>query len=1269
VITSDGVAHTLDPKTIAEEPVQEEEPNVYRDQKLMRAPLPGAAAGVVVEAEIRTPESSPEFDRGVVRHFNFGHSVPVRETRLSIEAPSSLPLHYVTRLLPAVTVQKSEDQGLTKIVFQNGPLAAIKSIEPLMPGDVPRVPHVAVSTGSTWQDVAAHYSALVDDQIRSADLKTLVPTQNGTKERAAIIAGLVARLHAEVRYTGVEFGEASLVPRTPAETLKRKYGDCKDKAALLIAMLRASGIRAYMALLNTFPGEDAASELPGLGNFEHAIVYVPGPPDLWIDATDEFARVGSLNPEDQGRLSLIVRPETTGLARTPESESAANRELETREVFLAELGPSRVVETTEATGSIEEGYREEYRAPESDNLRQSLVDYAQAIYAASLSRYEYTKAQDTSTPFKLRLEMDHATRGVTSRVDAVVAISTAAMFIRLPEMAREEAGASAKRVSSAASSEAQVDSRRNADLELPEPYVEEWHYRIVPPPGFRTQALPASGKEQMGPAVLAKEFTLEPDGTVTANLRFDTVKRRFTSGEFEQLREGVVKSMQAEPILVKFEQIGEAYLAAGNVREALAEFNKLAALHPQEGLHHAQVASALLAGGMGEAARAEARRAIQLDPKSATAYETLAFILEHDLIGRQFEKGFDLAGAEAAYRKAIELDPTDKLAAANLAIVLEFNSKGQRYGPGARLDQAIGQYQSLGEGLGQVGLEDNLLFALMWAQRFKALKESAQKLPATPTRRALWLLAIAATDGAEAAKKQAAQDLPEEARREVEQAAAYNLMKLRTYGPAADLLAASAEGAQDAASLLSRADMIRRVRRHEDLTLPDGDPSSVVKKFFLAALSDNFNEQDILGLMSRQGAKEVRKEGFKDARTEMRAVRQRLTKAGLELDEAIDFELSLMQLAVDGGDDAGYRLRILGPNSESDLMTCYVVKEDGQYRILSVSSDTAALGYEVIERAEKGDLAGARRLLDFLREETTPAGGDDRFAGPAFPHFWTKGQQGDRETIRIAGATLIAAAGDDRAVSILLEGRDKAASEEERRQFDEALAQAYMGSKNYAGLMPVAQRLVAASPDSAAAFAMLIAAGTRLRQWPQCEQAIADRLKRLPDDPVAIRLEMSVAQEKGDFEKVQTSGRELVALGKATAGDLNNLAWSFLFRGGVDAEALQMAQRSVLMTQSSQAAALHTLASLYAEAGKTTEARQVLLQAMDVKGVEEPEDEHWYVFGRIAEQFGVRQAAVTDYRKLKAPDPADASPTSTYVLAQARLKTLEETTGAIRTHN
>src|SRR5205823_9097961 len=114
-------------------------------------------------------------------------------------------------------------------------------------------------------------------------------TVGDARDQNTRIERLLERVHKDIRYTGLEFGEASIVPSRPAETLKRRYGDCKDQATLLVALLRAAGIPAQVALLDTGPGTDIEPELPGLGSFDHAIVFVPGPRPVWIDPTDEVA--------------------------------------------------------------------------------------------------------------------------------------------------------------------------------------------------------------------------------------------------------------------------------------------------------------------------------------------------------------------------------------------------------------------------------------------------------------------------------------------------------------------------------------------------------------------------------------------------------------------------------------------------------------------------------------------------------------------------------------------------------------------------------------------------------------------------------------------------------------------------------------------------------------------------------------------------------------------------------------------------------------------
>jgi hypothetical protein len=69
---------------------------------------------------------------------------------------------------------------------------------------------------------------------------------------------------------------------------------------------------------------------------------------------------------------------------------------------------------------------------------------------------------------------------------------------------------------------------------------------------------------------------------------------------------------------------------------------------------------------------------------------------------------------------------------------------------------------------------------------------------------------------------------------------------------------------------------------------------------------------------------------------------------------------------------------------------------------------------------------------------------------------------------------------------------------------------------------------------------------------------------------------------------------------------------------------------------------------------------------MDDMNLDEPDDAYWYAFGRIAEQYGERDIAIADYRKLEKPKHLLAIPTSTYRLAQMRLKALGADEGAAR---
>ena len=260
------------------------------------------------------------------------------------------------------------------------------------------------------------------------------------------------------------------------------------------------------------------------------------------------------------------------------------------------------------------------------------------------------------------------------------------------------------------------------------------------------RGLPSNVTKELGPARLTHEYAVDTNGAVNATYRFDTVKGRYSPKEADALRTALKELNEAPVLLVNFELAAFAALTAGDFRGALQGFQSLATLHPKEALHRVQFASGLLRAGLAERARTEAAAATKLEPSSAVAWQTLGWVLQHDLVGRRFGKGFDYAGSVAAYRKAKALDPKDTVIAGDLAILLEHDADGERYSTDSHLSEAITEYRARKKLLAADdtdSLEDNLAFALFYAGRFEESRDWAMKAARTQSRNELELASIA----------------------------------------------------------------------------------------------------------------------------------------------------------------------------------------------------------------------------------------------------------------------------------------------------------------------------------------------------------------------------------------------------------------------------------------------------------------------------------------------------------------------------------------------
>ena len=176
-------------------------------------------------------------------------------------------------------------------------------------------------------------------------------------------------------------------------------------------------------------------------------------------------------------------------------------------------------------------------------------------------------------------------------------------------------------------------------------------------------------------------------------------------------------------------------------------------------------------------------------------------------------------------------------------------------------------------------------------------------------------------------------------------------------------------------------------------------------------------------------------------------------------------------------------------------------------------------------------------------------------------------------------------------------------------------------------------------------------------RFEEADRVVADRLKRIPDDVFAMRTLVWIAIARGDYVQAHALDQNIIDGGKAEPQDLNSISWHSLFVGKVEATDIEDALKAAQLS-GNNTSILHTLGCVYAEVGKTKEAREVLIQAMDDLNLDEPDENYWYAFGRIAEQYGERDAALANYARVTKPKRAVEIPDSTYYLAQVRLRSL-----------
>jgi hypothetical protein len=238
-------------------------------------------------------------------------------------------------------------------------------------------------TSNSWAELGAWYSRLAQNQyVLGPESATDLPELNGVSTRETIQL-VYEYLQDRTRYVAIELGIHGWKPHSAQSVCDNRYGDCKDLATFLIALLAQHDIEAYPALLKTRGSGVVLRDFPS-NQFNHAIAYIPLEDEaLWVDCTSNSAVIDDLPAQDEGCSALVIRQGRGELLTTPTSRAEDNQLIFAAEATLHSEGSLTLKGMLTASGNVAQGIRDSFRSRDESDRRNLLIrwlsDYSPAV--------------------------------------------------------------------------------------------------------------------------------------------------------------------------------------------------------------------------------------------------------------------------------------------------------------------------------------------------------------------------------------------------------------------------------------------------------------------------------------------------------------------------------------------------------------------------------------------------------------------------------------------------------------------------------------------------------------------------------------------------------------------------------------------------------------------------------------------------------------------------------------------------------------------------
>jgi tetratricopeptide (TPR) repeat protein/transglutaminase-like putative cysteine protease len=373
--------------------------STYTSARAYYVHFPRLHAGDVVELQYRVEDVAP---RNAFADY-FGEvtymqsSEPVARAEYVLITPKSRTFYFNKPNVPGLvqSVEESGDLRVYKFLAQNVPALTPEALQPPWSETLG---HVHVSTYKTWDDMGRWYWGLVKDQFVADDevRRRVAEVTKGLKDDREKVRAVYDYVVQKTRYVALEFGIHGFKPYRCAQIFARGFGDCKDKATLIVTMLKELGIQATIVIVRTQNKGDFETDPASLAPFDHAIAYVPSL-DLYLDGTAEWTGSTELPAMDRNALALQVnegKPKLVHLPDPPASESVVSKKIE---ATIGDNGSSQIDWKTDVTGVSASSWRARYHA-EATKKQRIQEDLGAEFAGLELTTLDTNNMEDIEKP-------------------------------------------------------------------------------------------------------------------------------------------------------------------------------------------------------------------------------------------------------------------------------------------------------------------------------------------------------------------------------------------------------------------------------------------------------------------------------------------------------------------------------------------------------------------------------------------------------------------------------------------------------------------------------------------------------------------------------------------------------------------------------------------------------------------------------------------------------------------------------------------------------